>query len=87
MAKKLVLTLVGAEWFRGVQIVIMAAGDAHSVALGAEWRVWTWGPGKNRQLGQNDGENRLMPTLLAGEALGGAAAVLVAAGYGGALWQ
>jgi hypothetical protein len=81
-ADKLVLTLVGAEGFRGVQIVMVAAGGSHSVALGAEGRVWTWGKGKFGQLGHNNGEGRLVPMQLAGEALGGAAAVLVASGYG-----
>ena len=79
-ADKLVLTLVGAEGFRGVQIVMVAAGGSHSVALGAEGRVWTWGEGMLGQLGHNNGEDRLVPMQLAGEALGGAAAVLVAAG-------
>jgi alpha-tubulin suppressor-like RCC1 family protein len=79
-ANKLVLTLVGAEGFRGAQIVMVVAGGAHSVALGAAGRVWTWGHGNDGKLGNNDEVNRLVPTLLAGEALGGAAAVLVAAG-------
>ena len=79
-ADKLVLTLVGEEGFRGVQIVMVAAGEAHSVALGAEGRVWTWGAGRDGQLGHNNREDRLVPMQLAGEALGGAAAVLVAAG-------
>jgi len=81
-ADKLVLTLVGAEGFRGAQIVMVAAGGLHSVALGTEGRVWTWGWGHFGQLGHNDEENRLVPTLLAGEALGGAAVVLVTAGSG-----
>jgi len=77
-ADKLVPTLVVAEGFRGAQIVMVAAGGLHSVALGAAGRVWTWGWGKFVQLGHNNMENRLVPTLLAGEVLGGAAAVLVA---------
>jgi len=81
-ADTLVLTFVGAGGFRGAQIVMVTAGRAHSVALGAEGRVWTWGYGRFGQLGHNDQENRLVPTLVAGEALGGAAAVLVAAGSG-----
>ena len=79
-ASQLVLTLVGAEGFRGGQIVMVAAGVCHSVALGAQGSVWTWGEGSLGRLGHNNQENRLVPTLLAGEALGGAAAVLVAAG-------
>jgi len=42
--------------------------------------VWTWGWNGYGQLGHNDKQNRLVPTLMAGEALGGAAAVVVAAG-------
>jgi len=76
-----VLTLVGAEVFRGVQIVMVAAGGYHSVALGTEGSVWTWGIGNQGRLGHNDEENRLVLTLLASEALGGSAAVLVAAGH------
>ena len=76
----LVLTLVAEEVFRGEQIVMVAAGGNHSVALGAEGRVWTWGHGQSGRLGHNDEVNRLVPTQLAGEALGGAVAVLVAAG-------
>eukprot|EP00277_Geminigera_cryophila_P022957 CAMPEP_0179479202 /NCGR_PEP_ID=MMETSP0799-20121207/57499_1 /TAXON_ID=46947 /ORGANISM="Geminigera cryophila, Strain CCMP2564" /LENGTH=460 /DNA_ID=CAMNT_0021290711 /DNA_START=165 /DNA_END=1548 /DNA_ORIENTATION=- len=93
-AYMLVLTLVAEEVFRGEQIVMVAAGGNHSVALGAEGRVWTWGHGESGRLGHNDEEDRLVPTQLAGEALGGAAAVLVAAGcvhtaavtIQGALW-
>jgi len=80
IADKLVLTLVGADGVRGVQIVMVATGAAHSVALGAEGKVWTWGNGRFGPLGHNDGENRLVPTQLPGEALSGAAAVQVVAG-------
>jgi len=79
-ADKLVLTLVGSEVFQGAQIVMVAAGGVHSMALGAEGRVWTWGWGRYGQLGHNDTKDRLVPSLLVGKALGGAAAVLVAAG-------
>ena len=56
--------------------------------------MWTWGWNGYGQLGHNDKQNRLVPTLMAGEALGGAAAVVVAAGemhtvavmIDGALW-
>eukprot|EP00277_Geminigera_cryophila_P047295 CAMPEP_0173075624 /NCGR_PEP_ID=MMETSP1102-20130122/11796_1 /TAXON_ID=49646 /ORGANISM="Geminigera sp., Strain Caron Lab Isolate" /LENGTH=461 /DNA_ID=CAMNT_0013945065 /DNA_START=123 /DNA_END=1508 /DNA_ORIENTATION=+ len=81
-AERLVLTLVTAEGFRGAQIVMVAAGATHSVALGAEGRVWTWGSGRHGQLGHSNEGNRLVPKLLAGEALGGSAAVLVSAGWG-----
>jgi len=93
-AEQPVLTLVSAERFGEAQIVMVAAGVSHSVCLGAEGMVWTWGYGNNGQLGHNDQQKRLVPTQLAGEALGGAVAVLVAAGgfhttvvmIDGALW-
>jgi len=92
--EKLVLTLVAKEQFQEAQIVMLASGGNHSVALGAEGDVWTWGSGIFGQLGHDDMQNRLVPTQLAGEALGGTAAVLVAAGglhtvvvmIGGELW-
>jgi len=94
-ADKLLLTLVAEQQFGGAKIVMVAAGGNHSVTLGAEGRVWTWGKGQYGRLGTNDEQNRLVPTLLDGEALGGAAAVVVAAGHGhtvivtieGALWS
>jgi len=94
MADQLVLTLVAEERLRGALIVMVAAGGLHSVAVGVEGRVWTWGYGEDGQLGQNDEEHRLVPTLLVGEAFGGAAAVQVSAGWRhtvavtieGALW-
>jgi len=79
-ANKLVFMLVAEERFRGAQIVMVAAGGRHSVAVGAEGRVWTWGYGEFGQLGHNDGGNRLVPTQLAGEVLGAAEMVLVTAG-------
>ena len=86
-ADKLVLTLVGATKFRDAQIVMIAAGALHSVALGADGRVWTWGMGRSGQLGLGRlvptplGETKMtVPMLLVENALGGAAAVLVAAG-------
>jgi len=79
-ADKLVLTCVGAVEFRGAHIVMVAAGGHHSVTLGIDGRVWTWGFGDSGQLGHNNRENRLVPTLLASGASGRAAVVLVAAG-------
>ena len=77
---QLVLTLVAAERFGGAQIVMVAAGAAHSVALGTNGRVWTWGSNDDGQLGHNDTRQRLVPTQLAGKALGWSATVMVAAG-------
>jgi len=76
---KVVLALVGAEGFRGVQIVMVTASGRHSVALGAEGRVWIWWQDDWGQLVHNNQEN--LPTLLADEALGRAAGVLVSGGW------
>ena len=97
MADQLLLTPVAAflcERFGVAQIVMVAAGGCHSVALGVEGRVWTWGYSYHGQLGHNERQDRLVPTQIAGEALGGSAAVLVGAGgchsvavmIDGALW-
>mmetsp|Transcript_14392 Transcript_14392/g.22902 ORF Transcript_14392/g.22902 Transcript_14392/m.22902 type:complete len:329 (+) Transcript_14392:1-987(+) len=59
---------------------MVAAGFAHSVAVGADGRVWTWGWNIHGQLGHNDEENCVLPTPLSHNALGGAAVVLVSAG-------
>ena len=83
-ADKLLLTLVAAERFEGDTIVMVAAGMCHSVALGADGRVWTWGWSFGGCLGHNNEEGRLVPTHLGG-ALAGAAAVLVAAGSSNSL--
>jgi len=64
-ADKLVLTLVGAEGIRVPQIVMVMPGAEHNVTLGTEGSVWTWGAGSLGQLGYNDQEKRLVPTLLA----------------------
>jgi len=74
------LTDIGVERFGGAQIVLVAAGADHTVAMEAEGRVWSWGRGSRGCLGHNDEIDRHVPTQLADEAFGGAAAVVVAAG-------
>jgi RCC1 and BTB domain-containing protein len=61
---KWALTLVVFEQFKGNRIVIVAAGGNHSVALGSEGMVWTWGWGRYGQLGHNEDKNRFVPTML-----------------------
>ena len=63
-ADKLVLTLVGAEGFRRVQIDMVAVGGAHSVALGADGRVWTWGNGRFWQPWASCGGHTLVLTAM-----------------------
>jgi len=75
---QLLLMLVAAERLEESQIVMVAAGEMHSVALGADGGVWTWGAGYNGRLGHNDAHERLVPTALGGdEALDGATVVFV----------
>lgn len=78
--RKWTLTLVRFGNLKGSHIVMLAAGGTHSVALGTEGTVWTWGCGLYGQLGHNDGQHRLLPTPLVVESLVGAQIVLVAAG-------
>jgi len=77
---RLVLTLVGETFFRGEQIVFVAAGSQHSVAVGTKGAVWTWGRGSAGRLGHNNEQDRLVPTQLAAAAFGGARVVMVGAG-------
>jgi len=78
-ADKLVLTQVVAQRFDGnAQIVMVAAGGMHSMAVGSEGGVWTWGYGVC--LGHNDMQDRHVPTLLAGAAFDRGQAVMVATG-------
>jgi len=76
---KWVMTQVGID-FGGAQIVYVAAGVAHSAAVGADGSVWTWGRGTSGCLGHNDEQDRLVPTTMADEVFGGVKVVLVAAG-------
>ena len=65
-----VLTLMAVERFEGnADIAMVATGSLHSVAVGSEGCVWTWGLGL--ALGHNDRQDRHVPTLLAGTALNG----------------
>lgn len=73
-------TQVEVEHFNGIQIVMVAAGIHHSVALGENGSVFTWGDGDCGCLGHNDEEERLVPTQLTVEAMRGARVVMMAAG-------
>jgi alpha-tubulin suppressor-like RCC1 family protein len=45
-------------------IVQVAAGENHTVALGANGRVWTWGDNRHGQLGSGDTMSRAIPQCL-----------------------
>ena len=79
-ADKLVLTQVAPERFEGnAQIVMVAAGLRHSVGMGAEGCISTWGIGGIQ--GNNDMQDRHVPTLL-GAVFDGGKTMMVAAGGG-----
>jgi alpha-tubulin suppressor-like RCC1 family protein len=64
----------------GARIVMAACGWYHSVVMSAEGRVWTFGCGDNGHLGHNDGQTRLVPTLLAADVFEDSNIMTVAAG-------
>jgi alpha-tubulin suppressor-like RCC1 family protein len=67
-------------WFalegQGDQVVFVAAGDDHTVAVTAGGRLYTWGDGEEGQLGHGDTGRRLVPTLV--PAFGGSSVVMAA---------
>jgi len=75
-----VLTQLATEHFKeNVQIIIVAAGTEHSVVMGSEGGVWTWGL-RLCLSHTNDGQERHMLTLLPGAAFAGGKVVMVTAG-------
>ena len=65
------------------QIVFVAAGDDHTVAVTAGGRLYTWGDCEEGQLGHGDTGRRLVPTLVeegTGAAFGGSSVVMAACG-------
>jgi alpha-tubulin suppressor-like RCC1 family protein len=50
----------------GVVVRAVAAGDTHSLALGWDGRVYSWGENECGQLGHGDELNRPLPTLVEG---------------------
>ena len=93
---------VDPKWFalkagssgKGEKVVFVAAGGGHTVAVTAGGRLYTWGNGSNGQLGHGDTDDRLVPTVVGAETLGGSAVVMAACGSfhtlvvteDGALW-
>ena len=80
-------------WMRD-EVVFVAAGGAHSLAVTAGGRLFTWGVDEVGQLGQGGTDNLLVPTLVQDAAFRGAAVVMGACGEDhtmvvtrdGALW-
>ncbi|MCU6710970.1 Ig-like domain-containing protein [Paenibacillus sp. J5C_2022] len=54
------------------QVIAIAAGEYHSVALRADGTVWTWGHNEAGSLGDGTFLNRLSPVQVAGESGDGA---------------
>ena len=91
---RLVPRLVDPGRFSGETVVFVATRGQHTSAVTAEGRLYTWGWGKEGQLGQGDTDDRLVPTLVDAGAFGGSRAVMAACGGShtlvvcddGALW-
>jgi hypothetical protein len=76
---RLVPTLLAAEVLEGSKIVTVAAGCAHTMAVGVIGRLWVWGEGSSGQLG--DTNDRRVPTLVgAEEVFGGSKVRTIACG-------
>ena len=52
---------VPAAGFNGERVVMVAAGGGHTVALSEAGHVFTWGYGRNGQLGHGDQEDQRQP--------------------------
>ena len=57
--------------FNGERVVMVAAGDAHTVALSEAGHVFTWGCGECGQLGHNDEEDQRAPRQVEAGRFGG----------------
>ena len=55
--------MVGGD-LAGVRVVGVAAGALHSIALAADGRVFTFGRGRDGQLGHGDEEDQLTPRVV-----------------------
>ena len=52
------------ECLRGVEVVDIAAGGAHSACITASGELYTWGKGRYGRLGHGDSEDQLKPKLV-----------------------
>lgn len=52
------------ESLRGVEVVDIAAGGAHSACITASGELYTWGKGRYGRLGHGDSEDQLKPKLV-----------------------
>ncbi|XP_041055229.1 E3 ubiquitin-protein ligase HERC2 isoform X4 [Carcharodon carcharias] len=70
------------ESLRGIEVIDVAAGGAHSACITAAGELYTWGKGRYGRLGHGDSEDQLKPKLV--EALQGYRVIDVACGSGDA---
>ncbi|KAH0501347.1 E3 ubiquitin-protein ligase HERC2 [Microtus ochrogaster] len=70
------------ESLRGIEVVDVAAGGAHSACVTAAGDLYTWGKGRYGRLGHSDSEDQLKPKLV--EALQGHRVIDIACGSGDA---
>ncbi|XP_012867362.1 PREDICTED: E3 ubiquitin-protein ligase HERC2 [Dipodomys ordii] len=70
------------ESLRGIEVVDVAAGGAHSACVTAAGDLYTWGKGRYGRLGHSDSEDQLKPKLV--EVLQGHRVVDIACGSGDA---
>ncbi|XP_076870833.1 LOW QUALITY PROTEIN: E3 ubiquitin-protein ligase HERC2 [Brachyhypopomus gauderio] len=70
------------ESLRGVEVVDIAAGGAHSACVTSSGELYTWGKGRYGRLGHGDSEDQLKPKLV--DALQGHRVIDVACGSGDA---
>eukprot|EP00741_Cyanophora_paradoxa_P016699 tig00020938_g16128.t1 len=66
------------EGLRGVRVISVAAGAAHTVALSSQGEVWSWGDGQAGQLGHGDHALQRVPRTV--DALRGKNTIGLAAG-------
>ena len=71
---------VPAAGFNGEQVVMVAAGRGHTVALSEAGHVFTWGNGDYGRLGHDDEEDQRAPRQVEAGRFGGEKVVFVAAG-------
>nr|XP_032812660.1 E3 ubiquitin-protein ligase HERC2 isoform X4 [Petromyzon marinus] len=70
------------ESLRGVEVVDVAAGGAHSACITSAGELYTWGKGRYGRLGHGDSEDQLKPKMV--ETLKGCRVIDVACGSGDA---
>lgn len=54
------------ESLRGIEVVDVAAGGAHSACVTSAGDLYTWGKGRYGRLGHSDSEDQLKPKLVSG---------------------